>query len=230
MFEDTMTDEVKNLLIEDLLKDNFTYSNHRFSLRYRYRRKRILKNFSNNSRQKDLNITETQPVSIRIPLKYILLIVILLVQAVLGFTIYRNLSGFVVREQNSFSLMFANFDQNAPEVLTEKYYLDMDLSDYEQEIIADDEITRWVVYKLNGKLQFDVIQTVNSGGTTARLNTENAMIMPTNITVCDWDGMYYQSNDGCHNFFFYLGDYIISYSGFLDKKEMEELVKATKFA
>lgn len=53
MFEDTMTDEVKNLLIEDLLKDNFTYSNHRFSLRYRYRKKRILKNFSNNSRQKD---------------------------------------------------------------------------------------------------------------------------------------------------------------------------------
>lgn len=165
-----------------------------------------------------MNITETQPVSIRIPLKYILLIVILLVQAVLGFTIYRNLSGFVVREQNNFSLMFADFDQNTPEVLTEKYYLDMDLSDYEQEIIADDEITRWIVYKLNGVTQFIIDQTIISGA-DARINTENAMIMPTNITVCDWDGIYYQSNDGCHNFFFNLGDYIISYSGFLDKKE-----------
>lgn len=43
MLEGTMTDEVKNLLIEDLLKDNFTYSNHRFSLRYRYRKKNFKK-------------------------------------------------------------------------------------------------------------------------------------------------------------------------------------------
>ena len=228
MLEEMMTEEVKNLFLEDLLKDNFTYTNHRFSLRYRYRKKRILKDFSNSDRQKDSEPRDFQPAQVRIPMKYVLLIVILLVLTILGFTIYRNYSGLVVREYDTFSMMFADYNQDAPEVLTEKFYLDMDLSDYEYEVILDNEITRWIVYKLNGKIQFDVIQTIVTGSNT-RLNTENAIIMPTNITVDDWEGMYYQSYDGWFIYYFNLDDYIISYSCLLDKNEIENLVKSTKF-
>lgn len=60
-----------------------------------------------------------------------------------------------------------------------------------------------------------------------RINTENAIIMPTNVTVNDWSGIYGQPYDGAHLYIFNCGYYLIYFSGYLEK--MENLVKATKF-
>ena len=228
MLEEMMTEEVKNLFLEDLFKDNFTYPNHSFSLRYRYRKKVVLNQLSKKNQRMDSETTVFKSTHMRIPMKYVLLIVILLVLTILGFTIYRNYSGLFVKEQDTFSMMFADYNQNAPEVLTEKFYIDTDLSDYEQEIVENSVVCRWVTYKLNGEKQFDVMQ-MTIAESSSRLNTENAVIMPTNITINDWKGMYYQAYDGWYVYFFNLNDYVVSYSGVLNKNDVEKLVKATKF-
>lgn len=228
MLEEMMTEEVKNLFLEDLFKDNFTYPNHRFSLRYRYRKKRVLNQLSQKKQQMDSETTLFNTTHMRIPMKYVLLIVILLVLTILGFTIYRNYSGLFVKEQDTFSMMFADYNQDAPEVLTEKFYIDMNLSDYEQEVVEDSVVCRWVTYKLNGEKQFDVMQ-MTIAESSSRLNTENAIIMPTNITINDWKGMYYQAYDGWYVYFFNRKDYVVSYSGVLNKNDVEKLAKATKF-
>lgn len=228
MLEEMITEEVKDLFLEDLFKDNFTYPNHRFSLRYKYRKKRILKQLSQKNHNMNSETAAFQPTHKRIPLKYALLIVILLLFAILGFTVYRNYSGLFVREHDKFSLMFADYNQNTPVVLTEKFYIDMDLSDYEQVVIFDNDLGRRVRYIQNGETQVVVEQTIISG-TNVRLNTENALIMPQSISINTWSGIYYQSYDGCHIFIFNLSDYIISYLGFLNKEDIEELLKSTKF-
>ena len=228
MFDEIMTEELKDLFLEDLFKDNFTYPNHRFSFRYRYRKKRLLKQLSKGIQKSHSKTSELQPTHVRIPMKYILLIVILLVLAILGFTIYRNYSGLMVKEQDDFSSMFADCDPNAPKVLTEKFYIDMDLSDYEEEVVADDDTCRWIVYKSNGKKQFYIVQTTTDE-VSSRLNTEDAVVMSKNVVIDNWNGLYYHTNDGWHFYIFNLGDYVIFYSGIIYKDDIEKLVKATKF-
>lgn len=228
MLEEMLTDEVKELFLEDLLKDNFTYPNHKFSLRYKHRKKRILKAVTSN-RNKNMEETGYQSEHTRIPMKYVLLIVILLTLAILGFTVYRNYSGLFVKEQDEFSFMFADNRQNAPVELTEKFFIDMELSNYEQEIIEDNGTCRWIAYKMNGEKQFDVKQATFAE-TESRLNTENAIITPKNVNINGWEGMYFQAYDGWYLYYFNLGDYFISYAGLFDKIEIEKLVKLTKFA
>lgn len=227
MLEEMMTEEVKNLFLEDLFKDNYTYPNHRFSLRYKYRKKRILNQISQHNM--DSEATRFESTHKRIPMKYALLIIILLVLSILGFTIYRNYSGLFVREQNNFSLMFANNNENSPEILTKKFYIDMELSNYEQVIIEDNDTCRWITYKLNGEKQFDVKQATIAE-TESRLNTEDAVVIPTDVNINDWNGLYFRAFDGWYMYYFNLGDYIISYTGFFDKIEIEDLVKSTKFS
>lgn len=229
MLEEMMTEEVKNFFLEDLFKDNFTYPNHRFSLRYRHRRKRVLNQLSQKNQKMVSETTVFQSTHMRIPMKYVLLIIILFVLTILGFTVYRNYSGLFVREHDSFSIMLADYSENAPDVLTKKLYIDMDLSDYEQEVVEDSDTCYWIVYKLNGEIQFNIMQTVIVSS-DIRINTENAIIMPTNATINYLEGMYYQAYDGCHVYIFNCNDFLIYFSGYLNKQEIENLVKMTKFA
>ncbi len=56
--------------------------------------------------------------------------------AILGFTVYRYYSGIIVREYDVFSMLSVEYDENSPRVLTERFYIDMDLSEYEKEILC----------------------------------------------------------------------------------------------
>ena len=226
-----MSEELKNIFLDDLLKDNFTYPNHRFSLRYKFQKSRIIKKYKREYPSKNEETTNLQKAKVKIPLKYSLkyILIIIILMAIVGFTVYRYYSGIYVREYDVFSMLSVEYDENSPKFLTERFYIDMDLSEYEMEIIDDDEIVSWIIYKINEKKIFDVMQTTPEASSNVRLNTENAIIMPTNVAVNDWNGMYYQAYDGVYIYYFNCGDYIMSYGGNLDKNEMEKIVKATKF-
>lgn len=231
MNNEIMSEELKKLFLDDLLKDNFTYSNHNFSLRYKFQKSKIINNLKADYLSRNEETICFQETKVRIPLKhslkYILIIIVLM--AILGFTAYRHYSGIVVREYDVFSLLSAKYDEGSPQVLTERFYIDMDLSEYELEILDDDELVYWIQYNKDGKPKFDIMQTTLKIASDVRLNTENAIIMPTNVSVNDWNGMYFQAYDGSYIYFFNCGDYVMSYSGNLDKNEIEKLVKSTKF-
>lgn len=227
-----MSEEIKNLFIEDLLKDNFRYPEHKFSLRYRIKKNKIIKKYKRECLSKNTKeITNFPETKVKIPLKYTFkyILIIIILMAIVGFTVYKYYSGIFVREYDIFSMLSVKCDENSPKVLTERFYIDMDLSEYEREILDDDETVSWIQYKIDGKIIFDVMQTTMEISSNVRLNTENAIIMPTNVAVNDWNGMYYQAYDESYIYFFNCGDYIMSYGGNLDKNEMEKIVKATKF-
>ena len=128
-----------------------------------------------------------------------------------------------------FSMLSVEYDDNSPQSLTERFYIDMDLSEYEKVIVEDDETVCWVQYKKDGKTIFDIMQTTLEISSNVRLNTENAKIMPKSVAVNNWNGMYFQAYDGANIYYFNCGDYIMSYGGNLDKTDMKKIVKATKF-
>ena len=226
-----MSEEMTNIFLDDLLKDNFTYPNHKFSLRYKLKKSRIIKKYKREHPTRNVETTSFGETKIRIPLKYSLkyILIIIILMAILGFTLYRYYSGIYIREYDIFSMLSVEYDENSPLFLNERFYIDMDMDEYEEEIICDNEVSYWVQYKVNGIPQINITQTAIQSS-NLRINTEKAMIMPTNISVNDWKGMYYQAYDGAYIYFFNCGDYLMSYAGNLDKNEMEKLVKSTKFA
>ena len=232
MNNEIMSEELKNLFLEDLMKDIFTYPNHKFSLRYKFQKSRIIKKYKKEHPIKSDETISFQKTKVRIPLKlslkYVFLIIILLMM-ILGFTVYRYYSGIYVREYDVFSMLSVEYDENSPKVLTERFYIDMDMSEYEMEIMCDNEVIYWVKYKVNGVAQFDIMQTTLAASSNVRLNTENAIVTPTNVVINNWSGMYYQSNEGTIFYYFKCDDYIMSYSTNLGLYELEKLVKSTKF-
>ncbi len=77
----------------------------------------------------------------------------------IGFTVYRYYSGIIVRECDVFSMLSVEYDENLPQDLTEKFYIDTNLSEYEMEVIDDDELVYWIQYKKDGETKFDIMQT-----------------------------------------------------------------------
>lgn len=231
MNNEKMSEELKNLFLEDLMRDNFTYPNHIFSLRYKFQKSKIIKKYRREHPLRSYETTSFQETKVRIPLKHSLMyiLIIILLMAILGFTVYRYYSGIIVKEYDVFSMLSVEYDENSPKVLTEKFYIDMDLNDYEMEILDDDELIYWVQYKKDGKKIFDIMQTTLKVSSNVRLNTENAKILPTSISVNNWNGMHFQTYDGTHIYFFNCGDYVMSYSTNINQQELDKLVKNTKF-
>lgn len=233
MNNEKMSEELKNLLLDDLMKDNFTYPKHEFSLRYKLQKNKIIKKYKREHQLRSDETTSFGEVKVRIPLKHslkFLFLIIIILMAILGFTVFRNYSGIIVREYDAFSMLSVKYDENSPQALTEKFYFDMDLSEYEKEILDDNESVYWVQYKKDGKTEIEIMQTTLKVSSNIRLNTENAIIMPTNISVNDWNGMYYQAYNGSYIYFFNCGDCIMSYSTKSKSSEIDKLVKATKFS
>ena len=232
MNNEIMSEELKNLFLEDLMKDIFTYPNHKFSLRYKFQNSIIIKRYKKEHPIKRDETISFQKTKVRIPLKhslkYVFLIIILLT-VILGATIYRYYSGIYVSEHDVFSMLSVEYDENSPKVLTERFYIDIDLSDYEMEILDDDELVYCIQYKKDGEPKFDIMQTTLKTSSNVRINTENALIMPTSISVNDWIGMYFQTYDGTYIYFFNCGDYVMSYSTNISQQEIDKLVKHTKF-
>ncbi len=233
MNNEIISEELKKLFLDDLMKDNFTYPNHVFSLRYKFQKSKIIRKYKKEHPLKNNGTADFRENAVGIPLKHglrYIFIIIILLMAILGFTVYRYYSGIIVREYDVFSMLSVEYDENSPRVLTERFYIDMDLSEYEKEILCENEVIYWVKYKLDGVPQFDIMQTTLAASSNVRLNTENAIKMPTNIVINDWKGMYYQAYDGIYFYYFNCGDYIISYSTIFDISKVENLVKSTKFS
>lgn len=225
-----LSEELKKAFMNDLLKNNFTYPAHSFSLRYKLRKKRIIDNNKKEQALSKAEATGFRETKAKIPLKRSLTLAFLIIvlMAVLEFTVYRCYSGFYVREYDIFSMLSVKYDENSPKVLTEKFYIDMDLSEFDEKVLEDNDLIYWIQYKKDEEV-IDIMQSTLEVTVNVRLNTENAMIMPTNISVNGWDGMYYQAYDGSYVYYFNCKDYIMSYITNLPLSEIDNLVKATKF-
>lgn len=198
---------------------------HRFSLRYKMRKRKIIGDYERSLHTYEHKHGRLKP-------KYIIIAIVLAaILAACGFGIYITFEGFRVREFDTHSILYIDDDcmQGTGEI-EKKFYIDMDMSEYEIGVIDDDFLEYWLEYKKD-----DVILSIAQAsyllisGSNIRLNTENAMSAPQEISINGWNGMWFQLQNGAYYYIFNTGEYIIEYVGNLPKEDMENIVKSTKF-
>ena len=153
----------------------------------------------------------------RIPLrKAVQLAFIIIILAVLAVAAYAVISwsSFEVDEYDIFSLLNVTDISDAPLTLEERYEIGADLSEYESEIITDEYFIFDIYYtnKYSKGKTFEFCQMTKDSLQNVRINTENAVQVPTAIEVNGYIGLYMQTEYGEHYILWDNGDYFIEVS------------------
>lgn len=214
--------EFERRMIDSVISTSEEEKHHSFSLSYKIRKRRIIKEYKNSF--------EYGRKTHSFRLKYLLIAVISAAIAVLaGFGVYSVIEGFRVTDYDTYSLLYIVDDYETGKTQIEKKFcIDLDMSDYEVETVCDEDIGYWLSYRKDD-IVLSVHQEPLSMARGIRLNTENATIEPQQISMNGWKGMYFQPQHGGYYFLFNTGEYLISYTSNLPKEEIENIVKATRF-
>ncbi len=214
--------EFERCLIDSVTNTSEEEKHHRFSLSYKIRKRKIIKDYE--------NAFDCDRKTHSFRLKYLLIALVSAGIAVLaGFGIYSVIEGFRVTDYDTYSLLYIVDDYETGKTKIEKKFcIDMDMSNYDVETICDATIGYWLSYKKDD-IVLSIHQEPLAIGRGIRLNTENAILEPQQISINGWKGMYFQPQHGGYYFLFNTGEYLISYTSNLPKEEIENIVKSTRF-
>lgn len=115
-----------------------------------------------------------------------------------------------------------------PDTIEEKFYIDMDMSEYETEILCDDSIEYWVEYKKGDDILY-IRQIPVAIFKQIRLNTENSISEPQQVMINNWNGVFFQTQSGVYFYAINTSEYIMLYTGNVNKEILNSLVIMTKF-
>lgn len=213
--------KVDILFLESIFDDIPDGEEHKFSLRYRLRKRQIIRLWE----RRQNTFVHKRPA---IRMKYIIIAIIIACVAVLaGFGLFKIFDGFRVTDYDIYSMLYIVDDATSyPDTIEEKFYIDTDMSEYETEILCDDSIEYWIEYK-NGDNVLYIRQIPVAVFKQIRLNTENAISESNQVVINNWNGLQFQTQDGECYYLFNTGKYIITYTGNVTKEELENIVKAT---
>ena len=114
-----------------------------------------------------------------------------------------------------YSYLYISDYENAPKTLKEKYRLGIDLSNYTERIVEDNEYSYMVEYKDTEKnITFIYEQMTKEFAEQLFLNTEDAIVMPVEIKVHENKGLYFVTHYGAHLILWDNGDYILDISAY----------------
>ena len=154
----------------------------------------------------------------RIPLrKAVQLVFIIMILAVLTAATYAIIhwGSFNVEEYDIYSLLNVTDISDAPLTLEERYEIRADLSEYDYEVIVDNNsmvtISYTNLYQKNK--YFDFSQRTKKKLENKRINTENAAQKPTTIEVNGCIGLYIQMLQGEQLILWDNGSYFIEVVG-----------------
>ena len=195
-----------NLQIAEYEKDLET---HEFSRRFEKRIKKLIKSMGGGSFRLFVS---------RIPLrKAVQLAFLILILAVLAAATYAFISwnSFNVKEYDIFSLLNVTDISDAPVTLEERYEIKADLSEYDYEVLLDENSKIKISYTnlYNKNKTFDFSQRTKKLLKNTRINTENSTQTPTMIEVNGYTGLYIQASNGDHLILWDNGNYFIEVTG-----------------
>lgn len=214
--------KVDILFLESIFDDIPDGEEHKFSLRYRLRKRQIIRLWE----RRQNTLVHKRPV---IRMKYIIIAIIIACVAVLaGFGLFKIFDGFRVTDYDIYSMLYIVDDETSyPDTIEEKFYIDMDMSEYETEILCDDSIEYWVEYK-KGEDVLHIHQIPVAVFKQIRLNTENSVSEPQSIFINNWYGLWFLTQNDGYYYVFNSGGYVICYNGNIAKEDVEKMVKMTK--
>lgn len=184
--------------------------NHKFSRRFERRMKKLIS---------QVNTLQYTPVRARMPLKKALAIAAIIVLAstlLVGATIagYKLWESFYVRDYSDFSTLYISQIEGAPKTLEEKYDIGADMSGYVRTVTFENEYMFCVDYTVSDTDKwFSFEQTTRGISEQTWLDTEDAIVMPREVTVSGYKGFFCQDKYGARVLVWDTGDYILSAGG-----------------
>ena len=162
--------------------------------------------------------------------KYIIIAIVLsAVLTACGFGVYKIIEGFRMREYDIYSMLYIDegYSQGLSEI-EKKFYIDMDMSEYEVNVIYDDFNVYWLEYKKDDII-ISICQVPCAIFDGTSLNTENANSEPRSVSLNGWNGLYFQLQNEGYYFIFNTEEYVISYTCNMSKEFIHNMVIMTKF-
>lgn len=195
-----------NLQIAEYEKD---LEIHEFSPRFEKRMNKLIKRMGGGS---FLLFGNRVPLRKAVQLAFLILILAVLAAATYAFISW---SSFSVKEYDIFSLLNVTDISDAPVTLEERYEIGTDLSEYDNEVLLDNDYKVNIFYTnqhdKNKTLYFS--QLTKKLLKNTRINTENSAQTPTMIEVNGYTGLYIQPSNGDHLLLWDNGSYFIEVIG-----------------
>ncbi len=182
---------------------------HEFSHRFEKRMNKLIKSMGGGS---FLLFGSRVPLRKAVQLAFLILILAVLAAATYAFI---NWGSFTVKEYDIFSLLNVTDISDAPLTLEERYEIGADLSEYDCEVIEDNNSIVDIYYTnlYDKNKTFDFSQRTKKLLKNKRINTENIAQMPTMIEVNGCIGLYIQNLKGEHMILWDNGSYFIEVTG-----------------
>ena len=182
---------------------------HEFSHHFEKRMNKLIKSIGGGS---FLLFGNRVPLRKAVQLAFLILILAVLAAATYAFISW---SSFNVKEYDIYSLLNVTDISDAPLTLEERYEIGADLSEYNYEVLVDNNsmtITYYTnLYNKNKTLEF--FQMTKKSLKNKRINTENAAQTPTTIEINGCIGLYIQTLKGEHMLLWDNGSYFIQVFG-----------------
>ena len=200
---------LENTMIRQIAEYESDLEAHEFSYRFEKRMNKLIKSLGGGS---------FAFFGSKIPLrKAVQLVFIIMILAVLAAAAYAviNWGSFKVEEYDIYSMLSVADISDAPLTLEERYEIGADLSEYDSEVLMDNNTMIGIcytnLYDENKTIEFS--QRTKKFLNNIRINTENSNQMPTTIEVNGCIGLYMQTLDMEHLILWDNGSYFIEVIG-----------------
>lgn len=220
---------IKYALKERLLADiDFynSYPDHRFSHRFNKRIKKLLKEHTACQSKKEKRYI---PLNRKFKIALIAAILAVLFTGA-AFGVYTIWKKYQIKDYSLYSMLYISEPQGAPRILEEKYDINWDLSDYEKIIYLDIESQYFVEYQnYNEDIGISFEQSTYEVGEQTFINTENALVMPCEITINGYEGIYFETYYGGKCIIWCTENYVFSVTGAnISKNELISIAESVK--
>lgn len=198
-FEDEITALADSYDIESMPE-------HRFSWRYKRRKRAIMRAYRRSLAKPVDFVTEYKHISFRQRIRFAVIITIAAIVATgAGVYVTHLIGGIMANQQSTHSDAFAADWENAPKTLEKKYRISYNLSNYSKTILLDEDFEYWETYN-NGDDYINFIIATKEIYQSIRLNTEGTVLKKRYINGLE--AMYFTTNDGSQCLIWDNGEYI----------------------
>lgn len=195
-----------------VILDNADDSDVRFSWQYKRKRKAMITAYRKTSERPVEFDERYRKIRFGQRIKLAVLAVVtalLMTGAVICVTHY--IGNFIVKQYDDHSDGFVLDWENAPRTLEKAYRINYDLSDFDMEVVCDDEYQYWEYYcKNEPSYQYiNFSYGTKEGFQNVRLNTEDSKV--ENIQLNGYETLYYEQPNGSKSFIWDNGEYILEF-------------------
>lgn len=223
-------DEIISKTLWELLQSDISeyekLPDHKFSHRFKSKMKKMISNYLSHANEPS---EKSIPLKRKITLVFLAIILMLFMMGA-ALTVYKLWNYYHFEDYGLYSILNIDSSGNFPTKLEERYEIGTDMSGFTKNVYLDESFIYGVEYKsLDKTVQINFEQSVKDAVQNMLLNTEDAIVTPTEVEINGHRGIFFETRYETMTLIWDMGDYIIylSSSG-IGKNNLFSLAKTVQ--